>query len=169
MSTVNINHSYRDRKDNHQCVYCGDPLPKDHKQVGCHLCRLQRSMTPSQQDRPSQYIRKFAPEFVEMVANGTKFSTIRNHPKRKPQPGDILVAHTAEGATIGRYTIASCDTIGVYRHFVQVSVLKITHPAHLDDFAKTEGFPSYAHLTEWFRKNMRLPFMGVRIVWKPSP
>jgi len=134
-------------------------------------------MKPTQKTR--RFVRLFKPQFAELVEQGRKLQTVRPTPKRRPAPGDLISLRCWTGAPyrgkqrgLREATIVAVKSITIgKRHFwiegnEHFAGATITHPSALDDFARADGFATWAELTAWFENTHSQPFKGIVIYWK---
>ena len=119
----------------------------------------------------------FKKRFSSAIETGEKRQTIRAPRKdgRIPRPGDDLRLYTGmRTSQCQRLTDATCTAIA--------SVLIVEHGSdwmiYLDgrklslaeqiEFAKDDGFETWAEFLEFFNKVHGLPFAGLMIRWEPK-
>ena len=114
----------------------------------------------------------FQPRFAELVSLGTKLHTIR--PPRKSR-------HARVGEPIQLYTgmrTKQCQKlidpdplctrvieVLIFRGGLVVAGQRNVNLEQLDQFARCDGFESYADLADWFDETYGLPFKGTLIAW----
>lgn len=115
----------------------------------------------------------FLPQFHPLILDGSKTTTIRGSTRVKPGERFALRHWTARpyGSPMGFLGTALC--VDVHGVSLYPEACATTHgatgnitnrPHQLDAVARVDGFPSWTALVEHFGK--RLPFHGVRIVWR---
>jgi len=120
----------------------------------------------------------FKSQFVEMVVDGRKTTTIRQERKdgRKPRAGQTAHCYfgmrTKVCRLLRRSPITSVDDIwlqasGPARLKVRVSGRVLT-AAETEALARADGFPSAMHLRAFFAGQYGLPFGGLLIAWDPN-
>lgn len=124
-------------------------------------------------------VRTFKPQFAPLVEAGTKLQTVRRTPKRMPQPGWLIDCRTWTGlpyrskqrqllvgeiTRVSRIEIASDHYIWERPEFS--GLVRCEDDPRNDDFAKADGFGSWAEMVDWFRAQHGLPFNGILIQWR---
>jgi hypothetical protein len=118
-------------------------------------------------------VRMFKPQFAPLVEAGTKRQTIRPEPKRMPREGAPISLRAWLGApyrskqrvlkeaTVTEVRTVKMDAAGVclYDGFAGYA------PADIEQFARADGFASWAEMRDWFQTQHGLPFRGVLIKW----
>lgn len=120
----------------------------------------------------------FHKRFIEPIQAGTKKQTIRPPRKRPIKVGDELALRywVGKGYRSPQATIlyASCTAVFSISINAECYVLgdesaivgSCSDPAKLDEFARADGFESWADMMAWYRSDgYGLPFEGVLIQW----
>jgi hypothetical protein len=115
--------------------------------------------------------RMFKPQFAAMVKAGTKRQTIRPVPKRMPKVGDLESWRQWSGRP---YNSPQIELARV--RLISVTAIKI-YASHIDawtgvgieDFARADGFESFAEMAIWFQREHGLPFRGILIKAESVP
>lgn len=127
----------------------------------------------------------FKKQFIEPILAGLgelenvppKRQTIRSVGRRRhARPGETIQLYTAmrtkQCRKLGEALCKSVEPIRIFVHqaVIEVGGRKIGTPASLDDFARSDGFTSWAEMQKfWFAEHeetVRLgPFVGVLIRW----
>lgn len=115
----------------------------------------------------------FKPQFAPLVESGEKRQTIRPEPKRMPREGDPISLRAWLGspyrskqrvlkeATVTEVRTVKMDDDGVNLYDGWAGYA----PADIDQFARADGFASWAEMREWFKQTHGLPFRGILIRW----
>lgn len=121
---------------------------------------------------PPAIRRKFVPQFWEPLCDGSKISTIRQAPKRRPSRGWRFIAEGWEGrpyrsnvVTIGEGFVTACEDIVINPGFAVLIAGRPLTQAQLAHLADIEGFASLDAMREWFDR-YTLPFTGVQILFE---
>ena len=117
----------------------------------------------------------FQNRFAEDVRTGAKRQTIRAKRKVRPEPGQTAHCFTGmrtrQCERLGGWPIVEVADVVICRGiprsggvlFIQgAMVLTIEE---LEQFAKNDGFDSWAEMLDWFKTNHGLPFYGDLIAW----
>lgn len=119
----------------------------------------------------------FQHRFADRVANGTKLQTIRPPRKRPIVAGDRLSlrkwadkAYRSPQIVLREATCICCKPVHIcYGYSSTPSIFidnKFMDEGWNDEFAKADGFQSFAEMFEWFSQTHGLPFAGVLIRWE---
>lgn len=124
------------------------------------------------------HVVHFSDMFIDPIKEGKKFSTIRKPRRRMINIGDDLLFYTANPNTkneyIGRSECVSVQPILIYEDILMLDnepfttqFMDVNGENHiLNKFARTEGFGRWEDLIIWFKKNEKLPYSGMRIIWE---
>lgn len=117
----------------------------------------------------------FRPQFAPLVESGAKRQTIRAPRKNgHARVGDKVHLYTGmrtkECRKIGEAHCWGSEAIwvtsaGVHRIGCVYSIS--SDMDWLDDFARRDGFHTFAEMAAWFKETHGLPFRGVLIEWGP--
>lgn len=113
----------------------------------------------------------FQGRFADAVARGDKSQTIRAPGKRRhARKGDRLQLYTGMRTKACRkLREAVCFDVCPITIFEDRGVLfgphEISFGPDLDNFARLDGFASWAEMRDWFAQVHGLPFSGVMIRW----
>lgn len=114
-------------------------------------------------------VRLFKPRFAPLVEAGTKTTTVRPVPKRRPRAGQPISLRTWEGlpyrspqrilreSTITEVSDFQIDRLG----FFIVNGVMVDQ----EETARTDGFESADAMLNWFVAHYDLPFQGILIRW----
>lgn len=112
----------------------------------------------------------FLPQFHALILAETKRTTLRGSTRVKPGERFALRCWTARpyGSPMGFLGTAMCSNVqrvSLSSRSVVCSDERVqwADSERIEEFARLDGFPSWAALVEHFGK--RLPFEGVRISW----
>jgi hypothetical protein len=115
----------------------------------------------------------FQARFAPLVESGAKTQTIRKTCRAKP--GDTLYLYTGARTKacrkLGEGRCVSVVSVAIDDHGRTLVAGNIVAPMLFDptcaeNFAKADGFDSYADMVEWFRKQHGLPFSGYLYRWE---
>lgn len=112
----------------------------------------------------------FKAQFADAVASGSKKQTIRAFRKdnRDPQYGDALQLYTGmrtkQCRKLRDAKVARVTAVDIYENGVVHGDRGLT-PRELENFARNDGFPSFGHMTDFFKAEHGLPFRGLLIEW----
>jgi hypothetical protein len=124
-------------------------------------------------------VRMFKPRFAPLVEAGTKLQTVRPRPKRlrdMPKEGDAISLRTWTGLpyrskqrNLRESLVASVELVLITREGVTTGGPDRRIEPQCDEFARADGFESWAELIAWFEEQHGLPFLGILIKWQPKP
>jgi hypothetical protein len=113
----------------------------------------------------------FQAQFAKAVEMGAKTRTIRAPRKdgRRPKAGDKLQLYTGmrqKGCRKLREAVcSSVHTVTIDESGVQVEGIPLTVPQAVN-FARADGFTTYAEMASFFKETHGLPFSGLLIQWQ---
>lgn len=131
----------------------------------------------------------FKDQFVDAVERGWKKQTIRPFRKDKRiwKPGDpvylfanyrtpqcrrigvgqICISEVVQIGSDGARTMSAHDPNDPWEYFLETGPAWKAATGHpRDDFAKLDGFDSFAEMREWFDRQHGLPFTGTLYSWE---
>ena len=109
----------------------------------------------------------FSAQFADRVERGDKRQTIRR--KRKCEPGDALQLYTGQRTKACRKlrdaVCADVTYVGLTERGVTLGDVR-RFPRDIDEFARLDGFESYADMWRWFSERYKTSsFTGYVIRW----
>ena len=110
----------------------------------------------------------FSPQFAEEVASGRKTQTIRR--SARARAGQALQLYTGQRTKDCRKLTEAicidCTYVGLTARGVTLGD-ESRFPAHIDDFARADGFEDYAAMWKWFSERYETnSFTGHIIRWR---
>lgn len=121
----------------------------------------------------------FKPQFAPLVESGAKCQTVRPVPKRMPKAGDPIslrawtgLPYRSKQRVLREAKLEAVKRITIHETFFwhegneHFAGAPITNPSALEEFAKADGFGSWAELVAWFKATHALPFHGIALYWK---
>ena len=113
----------------------------------------------------------FQEQFVEAIKSGKKRQTIRKGRKYPIRAGETLYLYTGlRTKKAQKLRVVTCIrthkvTIPIHRMSITIAGRDLTYIQNLNDFAKSDGFEDWSHMTQWFKERYGLPFIGTLIMW----
>ena len=112
----------------------------------------------------------FQPQFADDVAAGRKTQTIRRSARAKA--GQRLQLYTGQRTKacrkLAEAVCIDCGYVGLTERGISLWDAS-RYPGNKDDFARADGFESYAAMWKWFSERYKTnSFTGYIIRWKPQ-
>lgn len=117
----------------------------------------------------------FKPQFVPLIQSGSKRTTLRPIPKRRPEAGDVIdirewasLPYRSKQLKIRTAPIVIVRDAVIWDDGLVLDGLMLGSEAMLDAIAKADGFDGWEQMYDWFKRSYSLPFHGILICWDPD-
>ena len=118
-------------------------------------------------------VTMFNTRFAPMVKAGIKKQTVRPLPKEMPQAGDAIslrmwagLPYRCKQVILRTSTITKVEDINIAKSGRGcTSDYRLNFKVITDEFAKADGFDSWAEMLDWIKEAYGFPFSGIVIHW----